>query len=80
MTVGQDCKAIKKALLQVPVSDGQRAMAWLLYHSEAGLKNTLDFIYGLEPRGLLLWQQDPVSTKPPRRVNFDGHYIQKRLL
>lgn len=79
MTVGEDCRAIKKALLQVPVSEGQWAMAWLLYSSEACLKTTLDFIYGLEPRGLLLWQQDPVSTKPPRRVNFDGHYIQLRM-
>ena len=79
MTEGQDRNAIKKALSQVPVSDGQWAMAWLIYYFESGLKNTLDFIYGLEPRGLLLWQQDPVSIKPPRRVNFEGHYIQERL-
>lgn len=34
MTEGQDRNAIKKALSQVPVSDGQGAMAWLIYHSE----------------------------------------------
>lgn len=34
-------------------------MAWILYHAEAGLDATLEFIYGLEPRGLLLYQQIP---------------------
>jgi hypothetical protein len=32
-------------------------MAWLLYHAEIEVDNVLEFIYGLEPRGLLLWQQ-----------------------
>jgi hypothetical protein len=59
MTTAQDRRAIKKALREVPVSEGQWAMAWILYNSEAGLDATLQFIYGLEPRGLLLHQQAP---------------------
>lgn len=57
MTTAQDHRAIKKALKEVPVSEGQWAMAWILYHCEAGLDITLEYIYGLEPRGLLLHQQ-----------------------
>lgn len=59
MTVAQDRRTIKKALKQVPVSEGQWAMAWILYHSGVGVSGTLEYIYGLEPRGLLLWQQTP---------------------
>lgn len=59
MTTAQDHRTIKKALSEVPISEGQWAMAWILYHSEVGLDATLQFIYGLEPRGLLLYQQAP---------------------
>ena len=62
MTTAQDHRSIKKALSEVPVSEGQWAMAWILYHSEAGLDATLKFIYGLEPRGLLLYQQPPTGN------------------
>lgn len=66
MTVAQDKRIIKAALKEVPVSEGQWAMAWLLYHAETGVDNVLEFIHGLEPRGLLLWQQ----TARHRQLSF----------
>jgi len=63
MTVAQDRRVIKAALKEVPVSEGQWAMAWLLYHAETGVDNVLEFIYGLEPRGLLLWQHGAVHKQ-----------------
>lgn len=59
MTTAQDYRVIKKALREVPVSEGQWVMACPLYRCETGLDATLEFIYGLEPRGLLLHQQAP---------------------
>lgn len=59
MTTAKDHRIIKKALRKVPVSEGQWAMAWMLYRCEIGLDATLEYIYGLEPRGLLLHQQAP---------------------
>lgn len=66
MTVAQDRRAIKAALKEVLVSEGQWAMAWVLYHAETGVDNVLKYIHGLEPRGLLLWQQ----TARYRQLSF----------
>lgn len=57
MTVAQDHRAINVALKEVPVSEGQWAMVWLLYHAETGADNVFEYIHSPEPRGLLLWQQ-----------------------
>lgn len=59
MSEHSDNVAIRKALRAVPVSPLQVTMAWLIYHSEAGLDQTLEFINGLEGAGLLPWQNKP---------------------
>lgn len=45
-----------KALREVRASEWQYAAAAILL-SANGLDNALEFVYGLEPRGLLPWQQ-----------------------
>lgn len=50
-----DRKRLLKALRDVRASEWQYAAAAILL-SVNGLENALEFVYGLQPRGLLPWQ------------------------
>lgn len=77
----RNVRTLQRTLAATPVSEGQWAMAWILFQAN-GLACALEFVNGLAERGLLIWQREPFPETPPQSVNpiiAPGEYQQGRL-